>query len=224
MTSIDDLGDYAVNFWNGHLPEPVSTELEAWIKHEIRVLLLLWRDVGRLNRNRDMWQELTRELEKIDPSCAWTRHYDRLYFESQLLLMTRTVKAGNRKHTASLEKLLKGFSAHPELLGPLATGIINLPDVSQQAKPNEDIASLDQMMKPLMILRDKAAAHTEIGARLPDLGWNEIETGIVMITEIFKQYSQRLTGNNFQVEFDHPVLKTWHSAFMKPLFSDEFTR
>jgi hypothetical protein len=102
--------------------------------------MILWRDIGRLNRNRDMWQELTNELEKFDPACAWTRHYDRIYFEAQLLLITRSVKARRDRNSASLENMLKGFEERPEMLKPLDTGIIQLPDVHRQARPSSDIA------------------------------------------------------------------------------------
>lgn len=168
-----------------------------------------------------MWQELTQELEKFDPSCAWTRHYDRVYFEAQLLLITRSVKARRGRGSASLENLLRVFAEKPEMLNPLATGIIQLPDVHNQADPRSDIADLDQVMKPIMILRDKFAAHTEMDATLPDFGWSDLDACISLVTNIFKQYSQLLTGSNFQVEFDDPVLKTWHSIFKKPLFASE---
>lgn len=221
QTSLDGLGDSAVGFWNRLLPGGVSPELDLWIRRQIRVLMILWRDIGRLNQNRDMWQELTQELEKFDPSCAWTRHYDRVYFEAQLLLITRSVKARRGRGSASLENLLRVFAEKPEMLNPLATGIIQLPDVHNQADPRSDIADLDQVMKPIMILRDKFAAHTEMDATLPDFGWSDLDACISLVTNIFKQYSQRLTGSNFQVEFDDPVLKTWHSIFKKPLFASE---
>jgi len=76
-------------------------------------------------------------------------------------------------------------------------------------------------MKPIMILRDKFAAHTEMDATVPDFGWSELEACIELVTKVFKHYSQRLTGCNFQVEFDDPALKTWHSTFREPLFSGE---
>ncbi len=165
--------------------------------------------------------KLTKELEKVDPTCAWTRHYDRIYFEAQLLLITRSVKARRGKNSASLENMLKGFNERPEMLKPLDTGLIQLPDVHQQARPRSDIADLDRLMKPVMILRDKFAAHTEMDASLPDFGWSDLEACIELITKIFKHYSQRLTGCNFQVEFDDPDLKKWHLTFGKPLFGSD---
>lgn len=221
QTPLDDLAAGAIAFWNRYLPEGMSSETDQWIRREIRVLMILWRDIGRLNRNRDMWQELTQELEKFDPTCAWTRHYDRIYFEAQLLLITRSVKARRGMNSASLENMLKGFEERPEMLEPLETGMIQLPDVHQQARPRLDIADLDRLMKPIMILRDKFAAHTEMDATVPDFGWNDLEACIELITKVFKHYSQRLTGRNFQVEYDDPALKGWHSIFREPLFSSE---
>ena len=218
---LTDLADDAIAFWTRYFPGGVSPEDDRWIRREIRVLMILWRDIGRLNRNRDMWQELTNELEKFDPACAWTRHYDRIYFEAQLLLITRSVKARRDRNSASLENMLKGFEERPEMLKPLDTGIIQLPDVHRQARPSSDIADLDRLMKPVMILRDKFAAHTEMDATVPDFGWSELEACIELVTKVFTHYSQRLTGCNFQVEFDDPALKTWHSTFRQPLFSDE---
>jgi hypothetical protein len=221
QTPLDDLADGSIAFWNRYLSDGVSSEDDQWIRREIRVLMILWRDIGRLNRNRDMWQELTNELEKVDPTCAWTRHYDRIYFEAQLLLITRSVKARSGKSSASLENMLKSFEERPEMLKPLDTGIIQLPDVHQQARPRSDIADLDRLMKPIMILRDKFAAHTEMDATLPDFGWSDLEACIELITKVFKHYSQRLTGCNFQVEFDDPALKKWHLTFGEPLFGSE---
>ena len=218
---LNDLADGAIAFWKRHLPNGLSSVTDEWIRQEIRVLMILWRDIGRLNRNRDMWQELTLELEAVDPNCAWTRHYDRIYFEAQLLLITRSVKARRGRNSASLENLLKGFEERPEMLEPLDTGTIQLPDVRQQARPRSDIENLDRLMKPIMILRDKFAAHTEMDATLPDFGWNDLEACIKLITDVFKHYSQRLTGCNFQVEFDDPELKRWHSTFRAPLFGGE---
>ena len=221
QTSVDDLANSAVAFWSRQLAQPISPEVDEWIRRQIRVLLILWRDIGRLNRNRDMWKELTQELEKVDPFCAWTRHYDRIYFEAQLLLITRSVKAGRSKNASSLENIVSGFEERPEMLRPLDTGNVQLPDVHQQADPRGDISDLDRLMKPIMILRDKFAAHTEMDAMAPDFGWDDLEACIGLITKIFTHYSQRLTGCNFQVEFDNPELKKWHSAFRKPLFRDE---
>jgi hypothetical protein len=221
QTPLDDLADGSIAFWNRYLSDGVSSEDDQWIRREIRVLMILWRDIGRLNRNRDMWQELTNELEKVDPTSAWTRHYDRIYFEAQLLLITRSVKARSGKSSASLENMLKSFEERPEMLKPLDTGIIQLPDVHQQARPRSDIADLDRLMKPIMILRDKFAAHTEMDATLPDFGWSDLEACIELITKVFKHYSQRLTGCNFQVEFDDPALKKWHLTFGEPLFGSE---
>ena len=225
QTPLDNLADGAIAFWNRHLSEGVSSETDQWIRRQIRILMILWRDIGRLNRNRDMWQELTQELGKFDPGSAWIRHYDRIYFEAQLLLITRSVKARRGRNSASLENMLRGFEERPEMLKPLDTEIIHLPDVHQQAQPRSDISDLDQLMKPIMILRDKFAAHTEMETTVPDFEWSDLEACIALITKVFKHYSQRLTGCNFQVEFDDPALEMafdiWTAAIYRRGVSED---
>lgn len=222
VTSVDEVAADAIAFWQHNQGGSLSDADESWIRQQVGVLMTLWRDIGRLSRNRDMWRELTQELESIDPRCAWTRHYDRIYFEAQLLLLTRSVKARRRgRQTASLEHLVEGFAGRPWMTKRLDLGHIRLPDVGESVDPRADIANLNRVLKPLMTIRDKFAAHTEIGARLPEFGWPELDATIDAVIPVFSRYSQRLTGVVFQVDFSDSSLKGWHNVFRNSLFGNE---
>jgi hypothetical protein len=218
LSGPSDLTEHAVCFWSRQLPQGVSVELASWMSERAHELQLLWRDVSRMNRSRGMWQELTAVLEERDPTCAWTRNYDGLYFDSQLMAVTRTVHAGRRKRAVSLDLLLDSFATKPDLLVPLRRSDVYLPELERRAFPGQDKRQLKLVLSQLMAWRDKAVAHSQLGEVLPPLAWSRLDQAVTAVTDVFLQYSLRLTGVRYHVDFDGPQWKTWHSIFSRPLF------
>jgi hypothetical protein len=207
----------AITFWAEQLRGPVPDDLAQWLRERVMEVQLLWRDVTGLNRTRGMWKELTGALEARDPTCAWTRNYDRLYVDSQVMRLTRMVQSRNRPEHVSLNKLLGHFLETPEVLG-IIQGRRSLPSIVNPADPVADLDYLKKLVRRLRQLRDKSIAHTELDVRLPELDWPEMDKAIDGVTAIFSHYSARLTGVNYQVDFDEPRWSTWKSAFSEPLF------
>lgn len=83
----------AVYFWRREFGS-VSKDLEEWLGERVQELAFLWGHIVRMNQSQAMWRELTDRLEAVDPTNPWTRHYDGVYFESQVLSVTRIVRAG----------------------------------------------------------------------------------------------------------------------------------
>ena len=210
----------ALMFWGTHLPGGVDDELRSWLKARVEETQLLWQNVGWLNRSRRMLRELSEKLEARDPTNSWTRQYERIYFDSQLMNITRTVHAGRRRtpRRASLTLLLEEFSRKPELLGALV-GTWAPEELQSPADPSADLEDLKRLVRPLMPWRDKAVAHLEMNRRLPDLAWSELDDAIDGVTQTFWLYSLRLTGVRHQVDHDGPPWQDWQEVFRQPLFA-----
>lgn len=197
----------------------VSDDLRAWLGEQVEETQILWQQVGWLDRSRRMLIELTDQLEARDPTNAWTRQYERIYFESQLMTLTRTVHSNRRKgvRRASLTLLLDGFGRRPELLGALS-GTWAPEELHEPADPAADRLKLGRLMKPLMPWRDKVVAHLELDLRLPDLAWTELDDAINGVIDVFHRYSLRLTGVRYQVDHEGPEWQKWQKVFTQPLF------
>src|SRR5580700_317030 len=83
----EGLTEDALSFWSGQM-EIVSEDLKIWLGQTVRDLQVLWGDVARMNRSRDMWMALSEAIEAIDPTNPWVRNYDAMYFDAQLLCLT----------------------------------------------------------------------------------------------------------------------------------------
>ena len=209
----------AVEFWSEVLDEPVSEELSSWISDRTHDLHFIWRDVRRMLRSREMWKAMSEQLELRDPTSAWTRNYDGLYFDSQLLSITRSVHARNQSGHISLGRLLGEFAERPEMLGPVVT-YRNLPEIAVAVDPLADKAHLGRQLRHLKTFRDKVVAHTERGADVPTIQWEDLDEAVDVVSEVFRRYSMRLTGINWKVEYDEPYRSAWKSIFTEPLFTD----
>jgi hypothetical protein len=213
------MGEDAVRFWHEQLRGPVPDDLATWLRQRVAEMQVLWRDVARMNRSRTMWTELTERLEARDPKCAWTRHYDGLYADSQVMLLARTVTAASRPGHVCLNRVLTSIAERPEILSPITT-YRHLSSVVDPAEPIADRERLKKLVRPLMPMRDRAIAHTELNVRV-SLSWNQIDEAVSGVTDVFSHYSQRLTGVNYQVDFERPPWSNWRSVFSESLFPSE---
>ena len=93
LAGADHLTQDSLTFWTTHLGE-VPDDLRVWLKERVDEIQILWPNVGRLDRSRRMWKELSEQLEARDPTNPWTRNYDGLYFDTQVMILTKTVNAG----------------------------------------------------------------------------------------------------------------------------------
>jgi hypothetical protein len=221
LAGSEHLAQDALTFWASHLPGGVPEDLGAWLKDRVEETQVHWQNVGWLIRSQRMLKELTEQLEARDPTNPWTRRYERIYFESQLMALTRMVNSSQRKGTrrTSLTLLLDEFSRRPELLGPLSGGLT--PEgLSEPADPAADRLELKRLIKPLTPWRDKAIAHLELDVRLPDLAWSQLDDAIDGVVDVFRRYSLRLTGVHYQVDHEGAPWQDWQRVFMQPLFVD----
>jgi len=103
------------------MPAGVPEDLAQWLGDRVAEIQILWAHVGTMNRSRGMWKILSEALEAADPTNPWTRNYDRLYFDSQLVTLTRMVfvKRG-RQRQMPLTSVLEAFSLRPEVCGVLS--------------------------------------------------------------------------------------------------------
>jgi hypothetical protein len=197
----------ALTFWASQLSEGVSDHLREWLSMRVEEVQVLWQNVGRLDRSRRMWKELSEQLEARDPTNPWARNYDRMYFDSQLLILTRTVLSGRRRDSrrASLALLLEEFRKWPQLLGPVAARDA----LHQAAEPDADMAELRRLLRPLLPWRDKYVAHIDLDLDgIPEPQWHQLDDAIDGVTDVFGLYSLRLTGVNYQVVHEVPGGRT----------------
>ncbi|HXN62332.1 MAG TPA: hypothetical protein VN886_17945 [Acidimicrobiales bacterium] len=228
LAGTDRLTHDAQMFWRSHLPAGVSPELQEWLGDRVVETQLLWQNVGWLDRSRRMLRELTEQLEARDPTNPWTRQYERIYFESQLMTLTRTVNASRRRQPrrASLTLLLREFIERPELLGALS-GVWAPEELQEPADPSADLAELRRVMRPLVPWRDRAVAHLEVdhhlegGRRLAEVAWTDLDDAIDTVFDVFHRYSLRLTGVDYQIDHEGPPWTDWQKVFAQPLFTDQ---
>jgi hypothetical protein len=209
-------------FWAGKLPGGVPDDLRTWIKSRVEETQVHWQNVGWLSRSRGMFRELTAELEARDPTNSWTRQYERIYFESQLMTLTRMVNSKHRKgaRRTSLTLLLKEFVKWPELLAALPAGWFTPDELTEAADPIADISELRRLIVRLSPWRDRAIAHLELDVSLPNVAWSELDDAIDGVVDVFRRYSLRLTGVRYQTDHDGPPWQDWQTVFMQPLFVD----
>lgn len=210
----------AVAFWRRQL-SAFPGDLEGWLGDRVSEVQFLWGHVVRMNGSQGMWKELTESLEERDPTNAWTRHYDGIYFESQVLHITRLVRAGQRtaaeQHPSSLGLLLRAFATRQELLGPI-TGPFAAESLNVHADPLADLGQLEQMISDLMDLGNRTVAHIDIGEPVPSIEWNDLEEATEAVTSTFERYSLRLTGVNYKVRYEDTPWRDWQSVFREPVF------
>lgn len=210
----------AVAFWQRQLPN-VSEDLKVWLEEWVVDLQYLWGHVLRMNGSQAMWRELTDRIEMIDPTNSWTRHYDGIYFESQVLHITRLVREGQRRRKeqrpASLGRLLKAFEARPELLGSLS-GPWTADALQHEADPMADRRHLNRLAREVFEVRDRAVAHVDVGEKLPSIAWEDLDAAIEAVTMVFEQYSLRLTGLTYRVRYDSVDWRNWKKIFTQPIF------
>lgn len=101
IADAERMAQYALTFWRRQGVD-VTDELEAWITERVSEVQYLWGHVIRMNPSRGMWKELTEKLEATDPTNLWTRHYDLVYVESQILSVTRARPASARRRPPRL--------------------------------------------------------------------------------------------------------------------------
>ena len=68
-------------------------------------------------------------------------------------------------------------------------------------------------------LRNNRIAYIDRVEKLPDLTWEQLDTAIDVVTEVFERYAWRLTGVSYQIDFSDSPWLTWRSVFSKPLSS-----
>jgi hypothetical protein len=209
----------ALMFWTSHLPGGLTEELKVWLKERVDEIQILWHQMGRLDRSRRMWKELSEQLNACDPTNPWARNYDRMYFDTQVIILAKSVNSGSqgKGRKASFGVVLDRFSDRPELLGPLS-GVWAPDDLHVAADPVADKKELKRLIRPLLPWRDKVIAHIELDVDLPDLAWETLDMAIDGVIEIFRLYSLRLTGVKYQVAHEGPPWQEWQKAFSEPLF------
>lgn len=82
------------------------------------------------------------------------------------------------------------------------------------------LEELQRLMKPLTPWRDTAVAHLEVDARLPDVAWSDLDHAIDGVIDVFRRYSLRFTGVNYQFDHEGPPWQDRQKEFMQPLFVD----
>jgi hypothetical protein len=201
-----------VAFWTRQLGV-VSPELQAWLEERIRDVHLLWGDIQKLNRSKDMWRDLTIVLEERDPTNPWTRNYDSMYFESQIMRLTR-VYSGQ----ISLVTILKDFERRPELCEELPARLT--PDsLRGPLEPGQDRQRLGKLLAPLGNWRDKRIAHIDRERTLSDVRLPDLNDMVDGVSELFARYASRLAGANYRVIFpDEPPWSSWKQVFTVPIF------
>jgi hypothetical protein len=219
LAGADRLTQDSLTFWTTHLGE-VPDDLRVWLRERVEEAQVHWQNVGWLVRSQRMLQELTEQLDARDPTNAWTRQYERIYFESQVMALTRMASSSRWRgsRTTSLTLLLDEFRNRPELLGPLAAGPRTPDELLEPADPAADQIELKRLIKPIMPWRNKAIAHLEMDVPLPDLAWSQLDDAIGGVVDVFWRYSLRLTGVRYQVDHEGPPWQNWQKVFMQPHF------
>jgi HEPN superfamily AbiU2-like protein len=220
----DEMAADAVVFWRKHLGHGLTPDLTDWLTARVHEVQLLWRDIRFLNRTRAMWQQLSAEIERRDPTNPWTRNYDQLYFEAQVIRLARTVHSKkSRPEAVSLGRLLSALAEKPQFLVALEDdGWPTVPpELQAGADARHDMTELRRLLGPLMAWRDRAIAHTERASDLPTLAWEELDNAIVAVNDVFHRYSRRLTGADYQIEFAGGQWENWQEVFRQPLFVDD---
>jgi hypothetical protein len=204
----------ALMFWGSQFPGGISDDLKAWLSIRVPEVQELWRTVGTMDRRRGMWLELREQLESRDPTNAWTRQYDDLYIEAQIIALCKTVFSKRRKgrRPAALSILLNEFRQRPELLLPIVGWRADAAD------PVADRAQLAKLLRPIVPWRDSVVAHIEVDPNVQPLEWSAIDAAVTGVSVIFKRYARRLTGVNYQIDHEGPEWRTWQRVFSEPLF------
>jgi hypothetical protein len=182
----------------------------------------LWSNVTALNRTRQLWKAVSGWIEQRDPANAWARNYDNIYVEAQVMRVVRTVITGRRPGHVALKSVLRHFAQRPEVLGTIES-YRNLVGIVNPGDPLGDLSHLTDVIRCLIPLRDKRIAHTDLDSDLDSpLGWEDLDRAIDGVSEVFRHYSARLTGVNYQVDnFSKPRWNTWQALFAEPLLSSE---
>jgi hypothetical protein len=211
----------ALAFWSRHLPDGVSDDLAGWVAERTAETQILWQHLRRVTRSRGMWRSLTDVLEARDPTNPWTRHYDGVYFESQLMAVTRVVRPGpgsKASKPTALGLVVKSFGDRPELCRDMSEiagiAVENRPALD----PERDGRHLRTITAKLVPWRNKMVAHIDRGEKLTNLEWTELDGAIDGVVDVFARYAQRLTGVAFEMEFPEPVRSRWQAVFSEPLF------
>lgn len=199
----------AVALWRRELGS-VSPDLATWLQERCEDVHILWGDIRRLVRSRNMWRDLTEVLEARDPTNAWTRDYDDLYFEAQILRLTRVFRG-----QVSLLTFLKDFEGQPRLCGRLTTP--GLPDDLREAiDPAADRNALGRQLAPLDAWRNKRIAHIDRERDLADVRQHELGPMVDAVAGVFGRYTWRITGMDYQLAF--PTSSRWKNVFTQPIF------
>lgn len=222
MTNPGDVPQGAVAFWRRQLPDGVPEELQTWIVEMESDVHVLWNHVGWMSWNRELWKRLSEPIQAADPRSDWKSHYDRLYFDSQVVTLTRLVfTKRSRPSQLSLSSLLDAFADQPTLCAPLSyTGRV-LDSGFGQLDPAADKSIMQDHVRPLLVWRDKLVAHIERDARLPEIAWEELDLAIDALCDVFTRYSSRLTGSINIVDPGMIRWRDWRSVFQHPLFDSD---
>ncbi|HVX23320.1 MAG TPA: hypothetical protein VHB02_18410 [Acidimicrobiales bacterium] len=161
-----------------------------------------------------MWTDLTTVIERRDPRCGWTRHYDGLYVDSQLLAISRIFHA-KQQNSVSLSQLLDEMRGYPDLLKSL-DGYRVSRELGRALDPKRDKAELRTAVNEVLPWRDQVIAHISRKPRPSDFSWEYLDSAIQKLTTIFKVYAFRIMGANYLV--DKSVGTRWHSVFSEALY------
>jgi len=159
--------------------------------------------------------------QAADPTNPWTRNYDSLYFDSQLVALTRLVfTKKSRERQFSLGTVLDAFSRQPALCGELDLGRRQLVCGPGSVDPIADRGAIEMAVVRLMPWRDKRITHIDRDETMPRITWEELGIAVDVVTEVFSRYSSRLTGVNYHVDFSDPSWHRWRTVFQRPLFDE----
>jgi len=192
-------------------------DFQDWKLTQVESLDKLAQDFVRVHRHRNMWADLSSVLEERDPRCGWTRHYDALYVDSQLLALTR-ICYSTQRNSVSLSELLDAFRSRPELLIHLGGYRVEA-GLEKALYPKRDKAVIRAAVKKLEPWRNQFVAHISRNPRPQDFSWSDIETAITTLTQVFKLYAFRLTGVLYKV--DASTSTNWHKVFAEGLYKTD---
>ena len=127
-----------LGFWQRQLKSAVPDDIAQWLREQVADIQILWSHVGRMNRSRGMWKarEWSHSRRRILTN-AWTRNYDGLYLDSQLMCLTRLAYP-SRSTNVSLMSILTGFAQWPQLHQTLRTNSQVSPERASALDPTTD--------------------------------------------------------------------------------------
>ena len=168
----------------------------------------------RVHRHRSMWTDLSAVLEARDPRCRWTRHYDALYIDSQIVALTR-ICYSTGTNSVSLSELLDAVRSRPELRVHLGGSQVKA-GYEKTLNPKKDKSLIRNAVSRLEPWRNQFVVHISRNPRPPDFSWLYLEDAIMTLTEVFKMLAFRITGAHNEVDGSHGT--GWRKVFADGLY------